>query len=99
MGGGDNVKIIFVSLLKGIFSKREDFAPKGITSFLLEKTLFQKGFGTQGKQKVTKVVSLVKYGGKSTKYTTVSSPLTSSCYMQMFFGDFPNIKVEAGLWR
>ena len=40
----------------------------GANSFLLEQTLFQKGPDVQeSQQEVTKIVSLVKNGGKSTK--------------------------------
>ena len=55
-----------------VYSKREEFAPKGSKFFpfgLAPFWAFQKGFGVyEGNQKVTKVVSFVKYGRKSTKY-------------------------------
>ena len=37
----------FSSLLKGVYSKRKEFAPRGANSFLLEQTHFQKGLRLQ----------------------------------------------------
>ena len=53
---------------KGICSKRKDLLLQEAIFFLLEQTLFQKGFSVhENGQEVTNFVSLVKNGRKFTK--------------------------------
>ena len=59
---------------EGSTLKGKSLLPLGANSFLLEKIQFQKGLCVQeSKQEITKVVSLLKYGGKSTKCIKPSS--------------------------
>ena len=61
---GNTDKLILYLFWKGVYSKKEEFAPLENNSSLLEKTPFHKEFGAQKSKEVT----LVKNGGKYTKY-------------------------------
>ena len=65
---GRQLKIEYKTKLFCSFLKRVD-SKEGANSFLLVWTYFQKGLCViESKQEFTKVVSLVKHGGQSTRY-------------------------------
>ena len=81
-GGGQLCQYYFASLLKRIYSLRNEFAAK---AFPFRVTPFQKGIsGQECNQEVTKVVSLVKM---AENLPTVSSPplVTFCCYNAVSF--------------
>ena len=66
--GHNSVRYFVPSSGKGSAPEGKNLLPLGANSFLLEQIPFQKGINVQeNKQKVTKVVSLVKRGRQSTK--------------------------------
>ena len=74
LSGESILKIVFNVLppfVKGVYSKRKEFAPLGSKFFLLEWTLYLKWLAVQ-KQEVTKDASLVNQSTDSTGGSTVS---------------------------